>query len=106
MEPVVVDGPEHPHAFTGIPIDRRPAHATHKCTKCKGHGAWNSLLYPDTGRCIINPCDECDGSGWVSSTNDRVIDDIAYDERGMPRWVLRVAPREIATAVVAQAARG
>lgn len=95
MEPVVIEGPDHPHAFTGIPIDRRPAHATQKCARCKGHGAWNSLLYPDTGRCIIQGCDDCDGSGWVCDPEDRVIDDIEYDVRGRPRWVLRLAPREI-----------
>ena len=96
VAPILIDGPDHPRAFTGIPVDRRPPHATRKCGTCRGHGAWNSLLHTDTGRCIIHPCDDCDGSGWTSAPEDRMIDDIVYDERGMPRWVLRLAPREIA----------
>lgn len=95
VEPIIIDGPEHPHAFTGIPIDRRPDHATQMCGTCKGHGAWNVLLHIDTGRCIIQGCEDCDGCGWVSDPEKRMIDDIVYDENGMPRWVLRLAPRPI-----------
>lgn len=94
QEPVLVDGPDHLHAFTGIPLDRRPAHGASRCPLCKGHGAWNSLIHLDTGRCIIKPCGECDGSGWISGDGNRYIDDIVLVD-GRPAWTIRIEPRSI-----------
>jgi hypothetical protein len=97
LPPIIISGPDQPHAFDGIPIDRRPDHRSSTCATCKGHGAWNVLLHQDTGRCVIQACDDCDGSGWTSDPDKRVVDEIVYDERGRPRWALVLRPRPVKT---------
>lgn len=94
LPPIIISGPDQPHAFDGIPIDRRPPHADSRCATCSGHGAWNVLLHLDTGRCIIQACDDCDGSGWICSNGDRHVDDIVMID-GHPAWVVEVRRREI-----------
>lgn len=91
--PIEIDGPSHPMAFVGIPIDRRPPHACTMCTHCRGHGAWNVKLW-EGGRCIIQPCPECDGSGWVATDGNRHVADIRMID-GVPTWVTAILPRPV-----------
>lgn len=91
--PIEIDGPDHPSAFIGIPIDRRPDIPCTKCTKCHGHGAWNTRLW-EGGRCIIQPCPDCDGSGWVALDGCRHVADIVMID-GRPAWITAILPRAI-----------
>ena len=91
--PIEIDGPEHPLAFAGIPIDRQPPYPCHLCALCKGHGAWNTKLW-EGGRCIIQPCPDCDGSGWVADDGHRHIADITM-VNGCAAWVTSVVPRPV-----------
>lgn len=91
--PIEIDGPDHPSAFIGIPIDRRPDIPCTMCPTCRGHGAWNTRLW-EGGRCIIKPCPDCDGSGWVANDGRRHVADIVMID-GRPTWVTAILPRTI-----------
>lgn len=90
-DPIEIDGPEHPHAFDGLPIRSRPEYGHHPCITCRGHGCWNELLFLDSGRCRLKGCDDCDGSGWRTMDGHHVALDIVM-ENGHPKWIVRHLP--------------
>lgn len=100
LPPIMIDGPDHPHAFDGIPLDQRPPGRDTRCTSCKGHGAWNAMLHIDTGRCRIQGCSECDGSGWISSNGQAPVADIVIVD-GHPAWITRIEQRPVRSRTVA-----
>lgn len=90
--PLIIDGPDHPHAFDNVPVRVRPEHCDRKCGTCKGHGGWIVELH-DHGRCKMTACETCLGSGWIDSDGlFRVHDIIVVD--GAPRWVVRYERRD------------
>jgi len=91
IPPIMIDGPDRPHAFDNIPLRTRPDHADARCGNCRGHGAWNEMLHLDSFRCRLAVCHDCDGLGWVASDGSRTISDIAI-MNGHPAWTLRRIP--------------
>ena len=66
LPPVVIDGFDHPHALTGIPVRRRPEWGQTSCGTCRGRGARNEILHLDSMRCRQAACGVCLGSGWTA----------------------------------------
>lgn len=91
VPPILIDGPDHPHAFDNIPVRGRPAHADIACSHCCGRGAWNEMLHPDSFRCRLAVCRECDGQGWVQIDGGRTMQDIVLVD-GRPTWIRRRMP--------------
>lgn len=91
MPPVVVDGFDHEHALTGIPVRRRPDWGALACPTCSGRGARNDLIHLDSMRCRLAACADCDGSGWLSADGTRHLPDVEMRE-GSPAWVVRIVP--------------
>jgi len=91
IPPIMIDGPDRPHAFDNIPVRARPDHADARCTHCDGHGAWNEMLHLDSFRCRLAICHDCDGLGWISYDGSRTIQDVAV-RNGHPAWILRRMP--------------
>lgn len=86
--PIEIDGFDHPQAFTNIPTARRPDWGSTRCATCSGHGRRNAVLHPDSLRCVIEGCADCDGSGWLSSDGTRHLPDVVIID-GIPSWVVR-----------------
>lgn len=87
--PIVIDGYDHPHAFTNIPLATRPEWGSCQCGECDGHGRRNAVLFLDSFRTTIAACGRCDGSGWLSSDGARHLQDIVLID-GRPAWTVRI----------------
>lgn len=86
--PIEIDGFDHPHAFTNIPAAVRPEWGSTRCVTCSGHGRRNAILHPDSFRCVIEGCGDCDGSGWLSADGTRHLPDVVSID-GRPSWIVR-----------------
>lgn len=91
LPPLEITDPSQPHAFDGIPVQRKPDFADHECPTCLGRGAWNELFYTDSFRARLKDCPTCDGFGWVTKDGHHVALDIQVIN-GVPTWIIRDLP--------------
>jgi len=91
LPPLMIAGPDEPHALDNIPIRMRPDHADVTCEHCRGRGAWNELLHLDSMRCRLAICPECDGHGWKARDGTRMISDVVM-RNGHAAWIRRHVP--------------
>lgn len=91
LPPIQITGPDDLLAFDGLPNQRRPAWAAHRCSICRGHGEWNDQLFGG-GRVIVKPCSDCNGAGWVGDNGEVGTSDIIMVD-GHPRWVSGITKR-------------
>jgi len=83
-------GPGDPHAFDNVPICTRNGMLDAKCTVCRGHGKWNSVIDLVSFRCKRAICDRCGGAGWIETGSDPVVvADIVMSPEGYPQWTMR-----------------
>jgi hypothetical protein len=87
----ICDGPHHPQALDGIPVQPRRGDLDIACPACQGRGQWNRELHPH-GRSKREPCADCLGEGWLETSGDAtpITDIILVD--GKAQWILRYAP--------------
>ncbi len=99
LPPIMISGPDQPHALDNVPVRARPDHGDVVCSHCQGRGAWNEMLHLDSFRCRLAICGECDGHGWKASDGSRTVSDIAIRD-GLPAWTTRrIPPPPILTVV-------
>lgn len=99
VPPLMITGPDQPHALDNLPIRTRPEHADMQCDHCHGRGAWNEMLHLDSFRCRLAICGSCDGHGWRSTDGSRTISDIVVRD-GSPAWIQRrIASQPVLTVV-------
>jgi len=99
-------GPDDSHAFDNVPICARNGMLDAKCPVCRGHGQWNVEIDLVSFRCKRAICDRCGGAGWIETGGDPVaVADIVMAPEGLPKWIVRLEPRDPSTATDKGAAK-
>jgi hypothetical protein len=82
------DGPHHPRALEGIPVQPRRGDLDTICPTCQGRGQWNREIHGH-GRSKREPCPTCHGDGWLETSGDATpIPDIVV-VNGHAQWTVR-----------------